>query len=148
MGLTNQVSLLGYRTDIRQLNHAADLFVFPSLREGLGLAGLDAVVDGTYILGGKFGGIKDYIVDHSVGRLINPNDEIQIAALIRERMGKNSDDLSQYVINELTKFDTSSVDNVMKSSLSTIQCLIVFKPLNGGSKAFFYRRCQCAYYVN
>lgn len=116
LGLTNQVSLLGYRTDIRQLNHAADLFVFPSLREGLGLAGLDAVVDGTYILGGKFGGIKDYIVDHSVGRLINPNDEIQIAALIRERMGKNSDDLSQYAINELTKFDTSSVDNVMKAA--------------------------------
>ena len=116
LGLTNQVSLLGYRTDIRQLNHAADLFVFPSLREGLGLAGLDAVVDGTYILGGEFGGIKDYIIDHSVGKLINPNNEKQIAELIRERMQKQSDDLSKRAVQELTKFDVSSVDEVMKSA--------------------------------
>ena len=116
LGLTNQVSLLGYRTDIRQLNHAADLFVFPSLREGLGLAGLDAVVDGTYILGGEFGGIKDYIIDHSVGKLINPNNEKQIAELIRERMEKQSDGLSKRAVQELTKFDVSSLDEVMKSA--------------------------------
>lgn len=107
---------MGYRTDIRQLNHAADLFVFPSLREGLGLAGLDAVVDGTYILGGEFGGIKDYIIDHSVGKLINPNNEKQIAELIRERMEKQSDGLSKRAVQELTKFDVSSVDEVMKSA--------------------------------
>lgn len=49
----NHFHLLGYRSDIDDINYASDVSIFPSLREGLGVAGLDATVDGTYLLGTK-----------------------------------------------------------------------------------------------
>ncbi|WP_195555449.1 glycosyltransferase [Weissella cibaria] len=111
--LNEQVTLLGYRNDIRALNHAADLFVFPSIREGLGLSGLDAVVDGTYILGSIYGGIKDYITDDSVGKLISPFDSEKLADLIEECMGHEKTKFSKQAVTELLKFDVSEVDRVM-----------------------------------
>lgn len=111
--LNGQVTLLGYRNDIRALNHAADLFVFPSIREGLGLSGLDAVVDGTYILGSMYGGIKDYITDDSVGKLISPFDSEKLADLIEECMGHEKTKFSKQAVTELLKFDVSEVDRVM-----------------------------------
>lgn len=113
LNLNEQVTLLGYRNDIRALNHAADLFVFPSIREGLGLSGLDAVVDGTYILGSKYGGIKDYITDDSVGRLMSPFDSEKLADLIEECMEYEETGFSERAKIELLKFDVSEVDRVM-----------------------------------
>lgn len=41
--LQNQAFMLGYRTDIIQLLKISDIFVFPSLREGLSVAALQAI---------------------------------------------------------------------------------------------------------
>lgn len=41
--LQNQVFMLGYRTDIIKLLKISDIFVFPSLREGLSVAALQAI---------------------------------------------------------------------------------------------------------
>jgi glycosyltransferase involved in cell wall biosynthesis len=46
LGLTDHVSLLGERDDVAGLLHAADIFVFPSLFEGLGNAVLEAMAAG------------------------------------------------------------------------------------------------------
>lgn len=46
LGLTGRVHLLGSRSDVPQLLHAADAFVLPSLYEGLGLALVEAQVAG------------------------------------------------------------------------------------------------------
>ncbi|RPI57366.1 MAG: glycosyltransferase family 1 protein [Acidobacteria bacterium] len=43
IGLTRQIRMLGYREDVPDLLAAADLFVFPSLYEGLGGALLEAM---------------------------------------------------------------------------------------------------------
>lgn len=77
-GMNDTVKLLGYRTDVSDLNYAADIFLFASRREGFGIAGLDAVVDGLYIVGSTYGGMKDYIDSASVGVLVNPDNETEI----------------------------------------------------------------------
>ena len=41
-GVDKQVHFLGFRTDIPQLCHAADIFVFPSHQEGLPVALMEA----------------------------------------------------------------------------------------------------------
>ena len=38
-----RVKFLGFRKDIPELNKCADIAVLPSLREGLGLAGIEAL---------------------------------------------------------------------------------------------------------
>ena len=48
--LTDKVKLLGYRTDILELNLASDIFVFPSLQEGLPVALMEAMACGKPIV--------------------------------------------------------------------------------------------------
>lgn len=45
-GIEKQVMLLGYRTDVDRLYASADLFVFPSRREGLPVALMEALASG------------------------------------------------------------------------------------------------------
>lgn len=47
--MEDRVTLLGYRSDIRNLLYAADLFIFPSKQEGLPVALLEAVAAGVEV---------------------------------------------------------------------------------------------------
>lgn len=84
MEFENHFKLMGYRSDIHDINYASDISVYPSYREGLGIAGLDAVVDGTYLIGSNVRGIKDYIFDDSIGRTFKPSDAKQLSTYILE----------------------------------------------------------------
>lgn len=74
--------LLGYRSDIHNINYASDVSVFPSLREGLGIAGLDASIDGTFLLATNVGGVSDYVRDEINGYLFSPKNVEQLRELI------------------------------------------------------------------
>ena len=66
--------MLGYRKDISELNHAADIFCFPSIREGLGLAAIEAMACGLPIATSAIRGINDYSVDGATGYACPPLD--------------------------------------------------------------------------
>lgn len=42
LGCTDRIIFAGYRYDAKELLHGADAFIFPSYREGLGLAAIEA----------------------------------------------------------------------------------------------------------
>lgn len=63
LGLDGQVHLLGYRTDILELCQAADLFVFPSLQEGLPVALMEAIACKTLAICSNIRGNTDLISD-------------------------------------------------------------------------------------
>lgn len=79
--IDNQVHLLGYRTDIAELNYCADVFAFPSIREGLGMAALEALACGTPICGMDTRGIKEYVVNGQTGYVFENNVEDCINSL-------------------------------------------------------------------
>ena len=58
--LEKQVRLLGFREDIKELLHASDVFAFPSKREGLGLAAIEAMASGLPLITSNIHGIMDY----------------------------------------------------------------------------------------
>ena len=106
----NHFHLLGYRSDIDDINYASDVSIFPSLREGLGVAGLDATVDGTYLLGTKKRGVSDYIRDGVNGNLFAPDSPGELCQLIRYCLmstPKTKD------FDFLKRFDREKVDEVM-----------------------------------
>jgi len=61
LGLTGTVSLTGSVEDPRQLLSALDVFVFPSLKEGLGVALMEAMACGIAVVASKTGGIGELI---------------------------------------------------------------------------------------
>lgn len=79
--IDNQVHLLGYRTDIAELNYCADVFAFPSIREGLGMAALEALACGTPVCGMDTRGIKEYVVNGQTGYIFENNVEDCINSL-------------------------------------------------------------------
>ena len=67
----NRIALLGYRNDIKELCEAADVFVFPSFREGLSVSVMEAMASGLPVVCSKIRGNTD-LIDQNGGMLFNP----------------------------------------------------------------------------
>lgn len=74
LGVADQFHLLGYRRDIAEINHCSDIFCFPSIREGLGLAAIEAMACGVPIVTSDVRGINDYSEQGVTGYKCNPHD--------------------------------------------------------------------------
>ena len=70
--------------DTRDVLSAMDLFVMPSLKEGLGLALMEAMAAGLAVVASDIGGIKTLIKDGESGLLVEPADVRGLSAAITE----------------------------------------------------------------
>ncbi len=100
-GLTEQVMFLGYREEARQYLLAFDMYLMPSLKEGLPYSLLEAGFAGLPCIASRVGGIPEVITDHQSGILINPANHMGIVAAF-DFLLTNADKRSAYS-NELTK---------------------------------------------
>ncbi len=73
-GLENCVKLMGYRSDVAELCKIADCFVHLSIREGLGIAPLEAMAAGLPLISSNANGMRDYTRNGITGLCINPHD--------------------------------------------------------------------------
>ncbi len=73
-GIQDRVRFLGQRTDIGDLLQAADVFVMPSRREGLGVAALEAMAAGLPVIASRVGGLAFSVVDGETGFHAEPED--------------------------------------------------------------------------
>jgi hypothetical protein len=73
-GLDQHVYLAGQRRDVPQLMAASDLFVLPSLFEGLPIVVLEAMAIGVPIVGTRICGTREAITDGVTGRLVEAKD--------------------------------------------------------------------------
>ena len=64
-GIASDTLFLGMIGDSRQLLDALDVFVFPSLKEGLGVALLEAMACGLPVVASRAGGVVDIVEDQS-----------------------------------------------------------------------------------
>ncbi len=68
--------------DTSEILSIMDVFVMPSLKEGLGLALMEAMAAGLAVVGSDVGGIKDLVRDGQTGLLVKPADACGLASAI------------------------------------------------------------------
>ena len=83
LNVSDRVHFLGYRKDVAALLHASDVFVFPSYREGLPVALMEAVAAGVPVVASRIRGNVDLIEDGVNGLLCDPRDAEGFADRIR-----------------------------------------------------------------
>lgn len=97
--ISDRVHFLGYRRDIASLLHASDVFVFPSYREGLPVALIEAMASGLPCVASRIRGNVDLIEDGVNGFLCDPRNALEFAekiallannAELREKMGRTN----------------------------------------------------------
>ncbi len=82
LGIARHLRFLGHREDVRDLLALCDVFVLPSLSEGMPLALLEAMAAGLSCVATKVGGISE-VVDHGkTGLLVPPGDSHALAESI------------------------------------------------------------------
>lgn len=84
LGIAERVKFLGFRTDVHELYHAADISAFPSKIEGLGLAGVEAMAAGVPLVSSNVHGILDYVIDGKTGYAVPPCDVDGFAEAIKK----------------------------------------------------------------
>lgn len=73
-GLERKVRFLGFREDVPALLSIMDVFVLPSLSEGLSIALLEAMAAGKPILATQVGGNSELLIDGQTGLLVPAAD--------------------------------------------------------------------------
>ena len=71
---TGRLRLLGYRTDIVDILHCADLFAFPSFQEGLPVALMEAMVAGLPCVCSRIRGNVDLTESGMDVQLVDPSN--------------------------------------------------------------------------
>ena len=122
MGVVERVHFLGFRDDVTDLYKAADICIFPSIREGLGLAAIEGMASGLPLICADNRGTRDYAVDgenaivcryDSIDDFVNaiqtilPNDSLRI------KLSKNG-------MEKAKLFDHKNVNHMMKKIYSRI----------------------------
>lgn len=87
LGLGARVLPLGIRHDVPDLLAASDLFVLPSLWEGLGLVFLEAMAVGLPIVATNVSAIPEVVDDGVTGWLVPPSDPAALADAVQRALG-------------------------------------------------------------
>lgn len=81
-GLKENVKFLGFRRDIPKLLAGMDVFVLPSLWEGLGNAVLEAMAMGKPVVAANVGGIPEVVINEKTGFLVSAGNSAALADAI------------------------------------------------------------------
>lgn len=103
LGVSKNVHFLGFRGDVRELLKASDLFVFPSFREGLSVALLEAVAAGLSCVASDIRGNVDVLEPN---QLFSPSDEEELANMMIQYSNQKQEPTKEIY----EKFDKAEVE--------------------------------------
>lgn len=88
VGVSDRVLFLGHKNheEVASILSRADIFIRPSLSEGLGNSFLEAMALGLPIIGTPVGGIPDFLIDGKTGFFAEPGNSRSIADVVTKVM--------------------------------------------------------------
>lgn len=127
LGIEQQVHFLGFRNDINELCKVADIFVFPSLQEGLPVALMEAMAAELPVICSDIRGNSD-LISKNGGYRCNPKSVNEFMLSINELV-KNDEKKRDFKFNNFQLIEKFSIDEV-KLKMITIYSLNTIKISN------------------
>ena len=87
LNLTERVHFLGFRRDIAQVICALDVFVLPSLKEGLSIAVMEAMALQKPVICSRIAGLPEVVRDGQTGILVPPGDADALQGALEQLFG-------------------------------------------------------------
>jgi L-malate glycosyltransferase len=116
-GLANRVLLPGFVHNAASFIAQFDIFVFPSLQEGLGTSLMEAMWSKTPVIASDTGGISELIVHEETGLLVHPGDVESLASAI-ERLLEVKDLRNTLTANARDRVEDFTPGKMAKETLS------------------------------
>lgn len=114
-GLSDRVFLRGYCKEINKIFSAADAFIFPSKREGLGMAALEALSCGVPVIAADNRGSREYMKNNKNGFVCPWNDPEAYKNAIADMM-----DLSREEKEKMKKESRKTAEGFSKEKTAEI----------------------------
>lgn len=115
LGISDNIHFLGFRKDIFELLKASDLFVFPSLQEGLPVALMEAMACRCNIVCSRIRGNIDLIKDKN--SLVMPKSVVEYEKAILRILSNEGNEEKRYEMEELSIL---KINESMKSLYSQV----------------------------
>lgn len=116
LGVENQIHLLSFRADVKELLIVADIFLFTTYQEGLPHSMMEAMAAGLPCIATKTRGNTDLIKDCKDVYLRRPKDIEGFAEAIK-KLTKNAElrtHMGLYNLGKVTPYDEENVKKEMK----------------------------------
>lgn len=113
-GLKGHITFAGFQSDVAPWFEKMDLLLFPSYREGLSVAILEAMASGLPVIATNVGGTREQVVDGVNGFVAEPGDVDRLFecastlvrdASLREKMGAESRTRVEAMFSERAMFE-------------------------------------------
>lgn len=117
LGLQQKVKLLGFRRDVKELYEVADIFAFPSFREGLSVALMEAMASGLPVVCSKIRGNIDLMGTDSEF-VFNPYNDDECRRVVIKMMKSDMSICSQRNKQNVSLFSTDEVMKKMRDIYS------------------------------
>lgn len=115
LGVSRQLHLLGFRTDVKELFKMADFFAHPSFREGLSVAVMEAMANGLPIICTDIRGNTDLIEDNKGGYLFKPAEQETAYQALKYMMeSPDRKSMGLYNLKKSKGLDIKAVLEIMK----------------------------------
>jgi glycosyltransferase involved in cell wall biosynthesis len=89
LGVAGRVQFLGQRTDVSAVLPEFDVFVLPSITEGMPNAVLEAMAAGIPVVASRVGGVPEIVQDGETGLLVEPESPSDLARSL-VRLGRDA----------------------------------------------------------
>jgi glycosyltransferase involved in cell wall biosynthesis len=124
LGLTDRLSLLGFRNDVERIMSSLDVYVLSSRTEGFSLTTVQAMACGIPVVATRCGGPEEIVHDHVTGRLIGPGDPGALADAIAGLFADDSRRIALSNAGRLRAQTNFSLDAMISAYSATYnQCL-------------------------
>ncbi len=90
LGLQEEVVFVGFVLDIPAFLSTIDVFTFPSVQEGLGVAVIEAMAASRPVIASRVGGLRELVQDQVTGILVPPKDSQALAQAISQLVSQNA----------------------------------------------------------